>query len=254
VSTPPPDAAYFDEWYTNLNASAAVGAVAEATLGLPPEFESTSLLSWDGIADVVDALRLESGDTLVDLACGRGGYGLEVARRTGARLIGVDFSAVAVERARQKALGVDADFRVGELTGTGLAGDTADAIMCVDAMQFADPYPAGLAECRRILAPGGRLVLTGWQAHDLADESVPVRMRYDIAAALTAAGFADVQVADMPTWRAAELAHWRAAIAVDTAGDAGAESLRAEGERVLPVIERTSRVFATARKPEETRQ
>lgn len=36
---------------------------------------------------------------LLDLACGRGGYGLTIAARTGARLIGVDFSAEAIRQA-----------------------------------------------------------------------------------------------------------------------------------------------------------
>src|SRR3954453_19460762 len=99
--------------------SPAHADVPTRTLGLPPELESTSLLSWDGIADVVRALQVGPGDILVDLACGRGGYGIEVARRTGPRLIGVDFSAVAIDRARQRPGGT-AEFRVGELTATGL--------------------------------------------------------------------------------------------------------------------------------------
>jgi cyclopropane fatty-acyl-phospholipid synthase-like methyltransferase len=60
-------------------------------------------LGWDGIAEATAALRLSPGGTLVDLACGRGGYGLEIALRTGARLVGVDFSAEAVRQARQQA-------------------------------------------------------------------------------------------------------------------------------------------------------
>jgi hypothetical protein len=115
-------------------------------------------------------------------------------------------------------------------------------------MQFAEPYAAGIAECLRILQPGGRLALTGWLADDLADEQVPVRLRYDIAGELTAAGFADVRVVDMPDWRAAEVANWRAALQLDPDGDPGAASLRSEGERVLPMLERTQRVLATARK------
>jgi ubiquinone/menaquinone biosynthesis C-methylase UbiE len=31
-------------------------------------------------------------------------------------------------------------------------------------MQFAHPAEAALDECRRILLPGGRLVMTGWEA------------------------------------------------------------------------------------------
>jgi hypothetical protein len=46
-------------------------------LGLPPDLLSTSLLSWEGIAEVAGALRLSPGDLLLDPACGRGGYGLD---------------------------------------------------------------------------------------------------------------------------------------------------------------------------------
>jgi SAM-dependent methyltransferase len=242
-------AEYFDGWYSRLAGSAAHRDFPVDTLGLPPEVESTSLLPWDGIADVVAALALRPDHVLLDLGCGRGGYGLEIARRTGARLLGVDFSAVAIERARENAVGADAEFTVGDLTDTGLQDGTVDAIMSVDAMQFADPYPAGIAECRRVLLPGGRLVLTGWQAVDLADEQVPVRLRNDIAAVLTAGGFTEVRVLDMPMWRAAERVHWERAAALDPGGDAALESLHEEGSRVLPILDRTRRVLATGRKP-----
>ena len=77
--------------------------IEQRHLGLPPRLLSTSLLSWEGIAEVTAALRLSPGDTLLDLACGRGGYGLEIAARTGARLVGIDFSAEAVRQAREQA-------------------------------------------------------------------------------------------------------------------------------------------------------
>jgi len=249
VTTPPPlGAEYFDQWYADMAESATRDQVQLRALGLPPELESTSLLSWDGIADVVDALAVGAGDVLVDLACGRGGYGLEVAARTGARLIGVDFSAVAIERARQRAAG-RAEFRVGRLTDSGLPDASAHAVMCIDAMQFADPYAAGLAECRRILVPGGRLVLTGWQARDPADERIPARLHRDIAAELRAAGFAEVTATDQPAWREAERAYWTAAVALDPGDDAALRSMREEGLRVAPVIDRTARVLARAVAP-----
>lgn len=217
------------------------------TLGLPAGFESTSLLTWDGIADLVDALRVGAGDVFVDLACGRGSYGLEVSRRTGAQLVGVDFSAVAIARAEQKSDA--ARFVVGELAATGLAAGSVAAVMCIDAMQFANPYESGLRECARILRPGGRLVLTGWQARDVDDEQVPARLRRDIAAELARAGYLDVRSQDMRSWRAAEFAHWRAAVELDPDGDPGAAALREEGELILPVLDRTSRVLVVAERP-----
>jgi SAM-dependent methyltransferase len=243
-----PDAQYFDQWYCDLGRSPAHEQIAIQALGLPPELESTSLLAWDGIADLVDAVGVGRGDVLVDLACGRGGYGLEIAHRTGASLIGVDFSAVAIERARQKAA-EQAEFRVGDLSATGLPDAGATAVVCIDAMQFADPYADGLAECLRILAPGGRLALTGWEPAEPGDEQVPARLRRDIGAELVAAGFDDVVVRHMPEWRNAERRHWELAVQVQPAGDPALESLHAEGTRALGWLERSRRVLATGVAP-----
>lgn len=247
------DAAGFDQWYANMAPGSRHDTIQQMALGLPPELESTSLLPWAGIADVVTALDLHPTDVVVDLACGRGGYGLEVARRTGAELIGVDFAAVAVERARQRAAevwtDVRAEFRVGDLIATGLPAAAAAALMCVDAMQFAEPYDAGLTESLRVLTPGGRLVLTGWEPRASDDETIPARLRHDIASALTAAGFDDVELRDMPAWQQAERAMWQAAVATEPDGDAALDSMRNEGTRVLGWIERIRRVLVTARAP-----
>jgi ubiquinone/menaquinone biosynthesis C-methylase UbiE len=250
------DAAYFDQWYADMGASKHRDDIPARTLGLPPELESTSLLSWDGIAAVAEALQVGSGDTFVDLACGRGGYGLEIAHRTGATVIGIDFSAVAVARARDRAAergyeaGSAAQFRVGDLLATGLPAASVNAAVCIDAMQFAQPYAEGLAEARRVLVPGGRLVLTGWQARDLGDEDVPERLRRDVGAELTAAGFLEVAVRHMPDWRAAERRYWEAAVDVEVEDDPALRSLRDEGLRTLPRLERTDRILATGRAPD----
>jgi SAM-dependent methyltransferase len=100
-------ARYFDGWYAGMAGSPVKDEIQQRHLGLPPGLPSTSLLTWAGIADVTAALRLSRGDTLFDLACSRGGYGLEIAARTGARLVGIDFSAEAVRQAREQARGLD---------------------------------------------------------------------------------------------------------------------------------------------------
>lgn len=153
---------------------------------------------------------------MLDLACGRGGYGLAVAHRSGARLVGVDFSGEAVRQARQQAhrLGRAAVFHVGELTATGLADASVDAVMCIDAVQFAGPSHAVYQEIRRILTPGGRVVLTCWEPVDPSDERLPERLRaVDLRAGLSTVGLVDVIVEDRPDWQAAERGLWREAAA-----------------------------------------
>lgn len=246
-------AAHFDEWYAAMPASRQQQQIQADALGLPAHLLATSLLPFDGIDDVAAALRLAPGDTLVDLACGRGGYGLEIAERCGARLLGVDFSAVALDAARESAgagwPAVDAEFRLGDLVDTGLPAGCAAAVLCVDAAQFAEPLQGLFTEARRILAPGGRLVVTGWQAHDVDDDAIPVRMRHDLAAAATAAGFRDATVTDQPGWAAAERRMWELALAADPDGDDAVASMQQEAHRVLAVADALRRVSLTATAP-----
>ena len=82
--SPVPPAEHFDEWYTDMTTSPVRDEILQRHLGLPAHLLSTSVLGWEGIAEAVAALRLSAAGTLVDLACGRGRYGLEIAGRTGA--------------------------------------------------------------------------------------------------------------------------------------------------------------------------
>jgi SAM-dependent methyltransferase len=245
-------AEYFDGWYADMTQSPAKDEIQQRHLGLPPDLLSTSLLGWDGIAEAVAGLRLPPGGTLVDLACGRGGYGLEIAARTGARLTGVDFSAEAVRQAREQArqLGAAADFRVGDLAATGLEAGSADAVLCVDAIHFAPQPDAAYRELRRILTSAGRVVLTCWEPLDLGDERLPERLqRVDLGAGLTAAGFEEVEVRDRPGWRARERAMWEEAAALDPGSDPALHSFHDEGVRVLETFDLVRRVIATATVP-----
>lgn len=245
-------AKYFDGWYANMARSPVADGILQRHLGLPPHLLSTSLLGWEGIAEVAAALQLSPGQTLLDLACGRGGYGLEIAARTGARMVGVDFSAEAVRQAREHArrLGREADFRIGDLAATGLGAGSADAVLCVDAIQFAEQQDAAYREMRRVLAPGRRVVLTCWEPFNRDDERLPDRLRrVDLEAGLRAAGLTNAEVRDHPAWRACERAMWEEAAALDPGDDPALQSFHDEGVRSLEIFSLIRRVMATAAAP-----
>lgn len=246
---------HFNEWYAGMDGSGARDRLWQQQLGLPPELVSTSLLSMTGLLEIVDLLDLRPGQTLLDLACGRGGYGLWLARETGCQVVGVDFASVAVKDASRRvpAFGVEgrAEFRVGELQATGLAAGSVDAVLCVDAIQFATDTAAVAAEIRRVLRPGGIAVLTSWEGRDRTDEVLPARLRdLDLAGALPAGGLVDVRVLDREQWLDVERELWTAIMAVDPAEDAGIADAQEEGEISLStMIPRVRRVLAVGRAP-----
>jgi ubiquinone/menaquinone biosynthesis C-methylase UbiE len=126
----------------------------------PDDVEHISFATPMELRALADALDLREGDHLVDLACGAGGSGLWMAQTTRALLTGVDFSAVGVELARQRAdrLGManQARFTRGSFSDTGLPADSMDAAMTLDALQYAPNKLAAMQEAYRILKPGGR--------------------------------------------------------------------------------------------------
>ncbi len=73
--TDEPSADKFDRWYAEMEHAPLKDEIEQRHLGLPSYLCSTSLLTWEGIAEVTEALRLSPNDVLLDVACGRGGYG-----------------------------------------------------------------------------------------------------------------------------------------------------------------------------------
>ena len=247
-------AEYFDQWYADIDASPRRRQIFTEELDLPPEVEPSSFVPIDGMEELAAGLAVPPGGLLVDLACGRGGPGMWLARRMKARLIGVDFAPVAVGQAQQRrgVFGLDgqAEFVVGTLQETRLDSGIADALICIDAFQFAADFHAAAAEMRRVLKPGGRIALTSWEAVDRGDERMPARLReLDLGASLTAAGLVDVSVVDKPEWRQREARFWARVQATPVDGDAAIQSLHDEAAVVLPTFDAARRVLATGRAP-----
>ena len=252
----PRSAEYFDGWYADRVATSAVDEIMSRHMGFPPGTRA-GVVPAEAIAELAGDLRLTPERTLLDLACGRGAYGLLIARETGASLIGVDFSAQALAEAREQAerLGVrDASFRVGELTAAGLPDASVEAVLCTDAIQFPDEPARAYDEIRRVLKPGGRVVLTCWEPLDRANERLAARVRRaDLGAGLRQAGFTGVEVRDRPAWLAREHALWEEAVTLDPGDDPALRSFHAEAVKSLPWTALLRRVLAVATSPSRPR-
>lgn len=175
----------------------------------PEEYAHISFLPLAALDTLTDALALGEGDLLVDLACGAGGPGLWAASQTGARLLGIDLSSVAVQRAAERAeelgLGDRASFRQGSFATTGVEAGAADAVMTVDALQYAPDKRAALAEIHRILEPGGRFAFVVFELDpaNVAGMGVWDDPIDDYRPLLADAGFDVLAYDQLPDWRRA---------------------------------------------------
>ncbi len=102
---------------------------------------------------------LRPGETVLDLCTGTGKQARELCRyvRPGGRVIGIDFSAAMLARAR--AGGTEVEFRLGDVTALPVRDRSVAAVTIAFGLRnLADP-DAALREMFRVLRAGGRLVI-----------------------------------------------------------------------------------------------
>jgi SAM-dependent methyltransferase len=131
----------------------------------------------DGVRDsampvsvwMLDHAALAPGQTVLELAAGPGDTGFMAAERIrpGGRLISSDAVAGMLDVARERAeeLGVeDVEFKQLQLEWIDQPTASVDVVLVKWAMMLLLDPAAALRECRRVLKPGGRLVISVWDA------------------------------------------------------------------------------------------
>lgn len=96
------------------------------------------------------------GDRVLDLGCGDGAFAEVVG---GVDWVGVDVAAAAIDRARARHPGATWE-RVDEDGPLPLADSSFDAVWCSETLEHIADTARFLGEARRVLKPGGPLVVT----------------------------------------------------------------------------------------------
>jgi ubiquinone/menaquinone biosynthesis C-methylase UbiE len=123
-----------------------------------------------GSANSAEALRhatLHQGEVALELGVGTGRDLIRVARRVGAtgRVIGIDVASGMLRRAQRyvmsSGLGSRVQLHCGDAGHIPLASGSIDFAFCSRLLDLVDTpqIPIILAECHRVLRPGGRVVL-----------------------------------------------------------------------------------------------
>jgi ubiquinone/menaquinone biosynthesis C-methylase UbiE len=110
------------------------------------------------------ALGAAAAPRILDLGCGTGEMALAIARvRPGVKLIGVDGDGDVLARAAVKARAAGVELELHEALADRVPLADADVDCVVSTLMFHHLLPpakrAALAEARRVLAPGGRLLV-----------------------------------------------------------------------------------------------
>jgi SAM-dependent methyltransferase len=164
----------------------------------PPEFEMRTRLLRE---------ELRAGNRVLDLGCGEGTFTQLAADAGAGDVIGVEIAQAAIDRARRAHPALD--FRLAPIDGPlPLEDASVDLIWCSEVIEHVADTAAWLSELRRVLARGGRLLLTT-PAHGRLRLLIGGIERYSdpqgdhlhrytarsLTQLLTEFGFADVRVA-----------------------------------------------------------
>ena len=112
--------------------------------------------------DLVEVAALQPSERVLDIACGTGIVARTAARKldAGGSVVGLDLSApmLAVARTAAAAEGVTVEWREGSAVKLPLRDGEFE-----QGLQFFPDRPTALGEMYRVLAPGGRVVLSVWR-------------------------------------------------------------------------------------------
>jgi demethylmenaquinone methyltransferase/2-methoxy-6-polyprenyl-1,4-benzoquinol methylase len=96
------------------------------------------------------------GDRVLDACCGTGDLAVEAERR-GGRVVGLDFSARMLERARRKSGTIE--WLQGDALALPFADGEFDAVTVGFGVRNLADLEGGLREAKRVLRPGGRIAV-----------------------------------------------------------------------------------------------
>jgi ubiquinone/menaquinone biosynthesis C-methylase UbiE len=114
--------------------------------------------------DLVQRAALQAGERILDAACGTGIVARLAAERVGEQgaMLGLDLNPgmLAIARSLPPPSGASITWHEASVLAMPFSDATFDVILCQLGLQFFPDRPQALREMRRVLVPGGRLLLS----------------------------------------------------------------------------------------------
>jgi ubiquinone/menaquinone biosynthesis C-methylase UbiE len=131
-------------------------------------FDDPPLAFWDRYGRrTVERIALAPGAKVLDVCSGSGASAIPAAEAVGptGSVLAIDLSDRLLDLARKKAAAkklYNLEIKVGDMTATGLADASFDAVLIVFGIFFVPDMVAQTRELLRLLRPGGTLAITTW--------------------------------------------------------------------------------------------
>jgi len=113
----------------------------------------------------LEQLNLTPNSLVLDAGCGSGLFS-SMAIKNGARVTGIDAAQGLLELARQR--NPKNNFIEADLEAMPFGYDCFDVVVGFNSFQYAGCFESALLEARRVLKPGGRLVIGIWDKPEMS--------------------------------------------------------------------------------------
>jgi len=142
----------------------------------------------------IDAAQIKPGERILDVGCGTGDLTLLAKAQAGStgQIYGIDAAPEMIDVARSKAARAKAevDFRVAVIERLPFPAESFDVVLSSLMMHHlpADLKPQALSELRRVIKPGGRLLIVDFKGQ---------LEKQGVAALVKNAGFARIETGNL---------------------------------------------------------
>jgi GT2 family glycosyltransferase/SAM-dependent methyltransferase/glycosyltransferase involved in cell wall biosynthesis len=116
------------------------------------------------------SLALAKGKSVLDLACGEG-YGTALLAQVAELAIGVDIDAPTISHARQNYYYQNLKFLVGSCESIPLPDQSVELVTSFETIEHHDKHEEMMQEIKRVLKPGGLLVISSPNRSVYSDEA-----------------------------------------------------------------------------------
>jgi SAM-dependent methyltransferase len=181
------------------------------------------------IAEALGRMELPGGVEILDAGCGSGRNMVDLARF--GRVTGLDVADASIARARERGVG---EVVKGTLDAMPFDAGRFDMAVSLDVIEHLEDDHMALAELRRVVRPGGSLLVTVpayprlWSQHDVVNHHF---RRYTLPTLEAAAGGAG--------WRTVSSTHFNGLLLPAAVAHRGLQRLRPPADDTLSDLERT---------------
>ena len=164
------------------------------------------------VLSLIDRMNILQGEVIVDLGCGIGGPGRDVAEYIDCRVLGLSVSHAQLKNLRTLSDGIGSRFTdaiAGDMQRLPLASSSVDHAYSINAIYHVNDKDAVIAEAHRVLKPGGTFGVDDWFITRNTQPTTHTALRYNwstssngfheigsFKASMASAGFENIQVED----------------------------------------------------------